>query len=71
MCGEWRSVNFRNFNSLDKRLLTFSKWPNHVDAMPIAIAGFFYTGVSDICQTFCCGVKLHNWKKGDCRIKDI
>nr|CAI5858969.1 unnamed protein product [Callosobruchus analis] len=65
MCGEEQSVNFRNFNSLDKRLLAFSKMPHHVDPVPIAIAiaGFFYTGISDISQTFCCGVKWHNWKK--------
>ncbi|VEN48009.1 unnamed protein product [Callosobruchus maculatus] len=70
MCGEDHSVNFKQFNSLDKRLLTFSKWPNHVDPLPIALAGFFYTGRGDICQAFCCGVKLYNWRKGDCPIKD-
>nr|CAI5841401.1 unnamed protein product [Callosobruchus analis] len=66
MCGEDQSVTFKHFNSLNKHLLTFSKWPNHVEPTPIAIARFFYTGKGDICQTFCCG----NWKKGDCPIKD-
>ncbi|VEN55696.1 unnamed protein product [Callosobruchus maculatus] len=55
MCGEDQSVNFKKFNSLDKRLLTFSKWPNHVDPLPIAIAGYFYAGSGDICEAFCCG----------------
>ncbi|XP_060831133.1 baculoviral IAP repeat-containing protein 3-like [Bombus pascuorum] len=40
------------------RLLTFRNWPVYV-AIPLAAAGFFYTGTSNTIKCFVCQVKLN------------
>ncbi|XP_072447527.1 baculoviral IAP repeat-containing protein 1-like isoform X2 [Chiloscyllium punctatum] len=49
------------------RLESFHTWPSWCSASPaeLAEAGFFYEGLGDKIQCFCCGVHLHKWEEGD------
>ncbi|XP_060710574.1 baculoviral IAP repeat-containing protein 1-like [Hemiscyllium ocellatum] len=49
------------------RLESFHTWPSWCSANPaeLAEAGFFYEGLEDRIQCFCCGVHLHKWEEGD------
>ncbi|XP_060065238.1 baculoviral IAP repeat-containing protein 7-like [Ylistrum balloti] len=49
------------------RLRTFRNWPTHLKQTPedLARAGFFYTGVDDVCECYCCGGQLDGWEEDD------
>ncbi|XP_021348694.1 baculoviral IAP repeat-containing protein 7-B-like [Mizuhopecten yessoensis] len=49
------------------RLRTFSNWPAHFKQTPddLARAGFFYAGVDDLCECYCCGGQLDGWEDDD------
>ncbi|XP_033742577.1 baculoviral IAP repeat-containing protein 7-B-like [Pecten maximus] len=49
------------------RLRTFRNWPAHLTQKPetLARAGFFYAGVDDVCECYCCGGQLDGWEDDD------
>ncbi|XP_069131318.1 baculoviral IAP repeat-containing protein 7-A-like [Argopecten irradians] len=49
------------------RLKTFRNWPTHLTQKPKDLAknGFFYTGVDDVCECYCCGGQLDCWEEED------
>ena len=51
----------------ESRRRSFLLWPSSAQASSrkLAAAGFFYTGDSDTCQCFSCGLKLKNWRRSD------
>uniref|UniRef100_A0A3P8X072 E3 ubiquitin-protein ligase XIAP n=1 Tax=Cynoglossus semilaevis TaxID=244447 RepID=A0A3P8X072_CYNSE len=51
----------------EARLQTFSSWPSNSPVRPqdLAEAGFYYTGVNDAVQCFCCAGMLSGWEPGD------
>lgn len=53
--------------SEEARLNSFQNWPDYVHLTPreLASAGFYYTGIDDQVQCFCCGGKLKNWEPCD------
>lgn len=56
-------------HSFKKRVETFydKNWPKQMDQNPteLARAGFFYTGLGDRCETFCCGLQVHQFNHYD------
>ena len=54
-------------SSFDERFLSFRKWPKQIKQTPeeMAKSGWFYSGESDRCQTFCCGVVAYHWDRND------
>ena len=61
-----------DFDTVQKRLNTFSRWPrdNPVEPVELAEAGFFAIGVDDRVVCFKCGVHLRQWKTGDDALKE-
>ncbi|XP_029177499.1 E3 ubiquitin-protein ligase XIAP-like [Nylanderia fulva] len=48
------------------RIRSFEKWPKaSINPVPLAAAGFYYTGKSDIVCCFECKLHLHNWQNND------
>ena len=65
---QYLKMNNIRFASYDNRLKTFKKWPKsypEYQVTSICDAGFFYTGVSDKIECFCCGARLSNWTDSD------
>ena len=56
----------------ENRLKTFDTYPKQMlpDKIPLARAGLYYTGKSDMCQCFLCHVKLNAWERDDDAIKE-
>ena len=61
--GERPSVFYPIFATGDNRLKTYASWPGQLQnsARSLSVAGFFYTGSSDVVQCFSCGHKVRNW----------
>ncbi|XP_078392034.1 baculoviral IAP repeat-containing protein 1-like, partial [Cetorhinus maximus] len=59
--------NWNVFADEKTRLESFHTWPPDVSASPaeLAEAGFFYQGLADHVQCFCCGIQLSKWEAGD------
>ncbi|XP_041034989.1 baculoviral IAP repeat-containing protein 1-like [Carcharodon carcharias] len=59
--------NWNIFADEKTRLESFHTWPPDVSASPaeLAEAGFFYQGLADHIQCFCCGIQLSKWEEGD------
>lgn len=55
------------YRHYDERLKSLLTWPKAMAQTPkdLARAGFFYTGKSDKCLCYCCGVGIYQWKKDD------
>uniref|UniRef100_A0ACB8FXH2 Uncharacterized protein n=2 Tax=Sphaerodactylus townsendi TaxID=933632 RepID=A0ACB8FXH2_9SAUR len=53
--------------SEEARLESFRNWPAYAPVMPtdLASAGFYYAGIADQVECFCCGGKLGTWEPGD------
>ncbi|XP_012229102.1 putative inhibitor of apoptosis isoform X2 [Linepithema humile] len=51
----------------ERRLQTFTDWPNEVKQTPemLAEAGFYYVGPEDFVRCFYCGGGLNRWKQED------
>lgn len=49
------------------RLKTFDMWPPQIEPnkFQLSSAGFYYTGRNDTVECFSCGLRLHQWQKGD------
>lgn len=48
------------------RIMSFdSGWPNIVNSLLMAEAGFFFSGSNDEVVCFQCGSLLHNWQTND------
>lgn len=62
--------SYLSYNTFDERLLSFEKWNGVLPPVELALAGFYYTGESDIVRCFWCKVDIHRWKAGDMAIKD-
>ncbi|XP_047208646.1 E3 ubiquitin-protein ligase XIAP [Girardinichthys multiradiatus] len=56
-----------HMRSEQDRLQTFSLWPSRAPVRPrdLAQAGFYYLGLDDRVECFCCGGKLNDWEDGD------
>lgn len=65
MCAEDFSVDFRWYNSMDKRLVTFKNWTGPVNPLLLAVSGFYYMGRRDYCRCYCCGIEICHWEKED------
>lgn len=61
MCVEDFSVDFRWYNSLDKRLVTFKNWTGYLKPIYLALAGFYFIGKTDCVRCFTCGVEISEW----------
>ncbi|KAJ8311211.1 hypothetical protein KUTeg_011239 [Tegillarca granosa] len=48
-----------------KRLKTFKYWQSYVNPVPLALKGFYYTGLDDKVQCTHCGGILSDWKRED------
>lgn len=55
------------FDSYQKRLDSFARWPDHSPMNPsaLAAAGFFYSGTDDRVVCFKCGLHLRKWTADD------
>ena len=55
------------FDTYQKRLDTFARWPAYSPVLPTALAaaGFFYTGIDDRVVCFKCGLHLLRWTAED------
>ncbi|HBK84199.1 MAG TPA: hypothetical protein DDZ41_11515, partial [Flavobacterium sp.] len=61
---QYLKINNIRLASYDNRLKTFKKWPksySEYQVTSLCDAGFFYTGISDKLECFCCGARLCNW----------
>lgn len=60
-------LNASSFLFYEDRLSTFQNWPRQFSSnkFPLAKAGLYYTGESDIVKCFACGVRLHQWLTND------
>lgn len=65
MCAEDFSIDFRWYNSMEKRLVTFKGWTGCVKPKDLAQAGFYYLGKKDTCRCCCCGVEVSKWVEND------
>ena len=56
---------YKQFATVDSRVKSFKGAPKIPQRRQLfAEAGFFYMGVKDHVQCFCCGGTLRDWKKG-------
>ena len=55
------------FSRCEHRLKSFESWPKYHSPSKddLAVAGFVYTGRSDIVYCFCCGIRLKDWEPKD------
>lgn len=53
------------YDSFEKRLLTFNNWPGPLDPLYMALAGFFFTGYKDVAICFNCGAEIFRWEESD------
>lgn len=62
-----RGYTYGWYKNLQTRINTFKEWPISMTQRPeeLASAGFFYTGTSDKCVCFYCGLGLKKWESGD------
>lgn len=63
-----RQISNQKQKSYEDRYLTFINWPataKKQDVNAFARAGFYYTGVGDSVECFCCGLKLGDWHASD------
>lgn len=55
----------------EERLLSFLNWPSlkvthcAVNVKELAKAGFYYTGVKDICKCAYCNIEIYKWQPND------
>ena len=56
-------VHDEGYRTMKARRTSFGSWPPSMllPCESLARAGFFYTGKSDICVCFACGVEIHRW----------
>ena len=56
-----------DYESETERMESFADWPleHVVPAKQLARVGFLYTGEGSLVKCFQCGVRYHNWLKGD------
>ncbi|XP_055347694.1 baculoviral IAP repeat-containing protein 3-like [Paramacrobiotus metropolitanus] len=59
--GDYYVPSMTNYRD---RFATFAEWPESYSQTPkqMALAGFYYLGITDRVQCFCCGKKLEKWK---------
>lgn len=55
------------YDTPEKRLVTFAEWPQHHTLCPLdaALAGYYYTGYGDCVRCFSCGGGVRNWEPED------
>lgn len=62
------SLHCKDMASFQKRLKSFQdRWPKQLaqTGMELASAGFYYEGIGDRVNTFCCGITLRQWNHFD------
>lgn len=62
MCAEDYSLDY---HKLENRLESFSDWNGVLEPFELAIAGFYFTGVQDVCVCFYCGIEIFEWSPKD------
>ncbi|KAL3882772.1 hypothetical protein ACJMK2_029079 [Sinanodonta woodiana] len=62
-----KSARSPEYQSVDVRLSSFAKFPNHneISIRDVAEAGFYYTGLSDLARCYWCDLGLKAWEHGD------
>lgn len=71
MCIETHSPVYQvEYKTFIERLLSFEEWPGPLNPVDLAIAGFEFTGIDDICRCFYCNVKIHKWTITDIPINE-
>lgn len=47
------------------------KWKGEINPFEIAVAGFYYIGLDDICMCFHCDIEIFLWKPQDGPLKEL